>query len=264
MNGGSALARVRRRLDRLRWELAAALAPRRRVRTRGLTFTLPCDNRITHYRWSSYGSKEPETLDWLDRWIREDDVLFDVGANIGVYSLYAALRHPKVRVVAFEPEYANLHLLRDNIVLNGLADRIETYSIALGDRSGLSRLHVQDLTPGAALHTEACDALAVTEAGQRVVWSEGVWVMTLDDFSESRRRWPNAVKIDVDGGEARVLAGARRALASPALRTVLVEADAGGPAVAGCASLLGAAGLRRLDAAPAGSANQIWVREGHA
>jgi hypothetical protein len=98
-----------------------------------------------------------------------------------------------------------------------------------------------------------------------VVWSEGVWVMTLDDFSESRRVWPNAIKIDVDGGEERVLAGARRALASTALRAVLVEVEAGsGPAAAGCARPLAAAGLRRLDVGPTGSANQIWVREGNA
>lgn len=252
---------VRERLDPWRWRVTAVLRPRRRVRSRGLAFTLPCDNRITHFRWRTYDTKEPETLDWLDTMVPPAGVLFDVGANIGLYSLYAALRHPALTVVAFEPEYANLHLLRDNIVLNRLGGRIEVYSVALGDRPGPSRLHVQDLTPGAALHTESRRALTTTEAGERVVWAEGVWVTTVDDFCGQRELWPTALKIDVDGGEARVLAGARQALAR--VQTVLVEAAGDAPHAVECERLLGAAGLkRRVNRPDALSANAIWVRPG--
>lgn len=212
------------------------------------------------YRWQSYNAKEPETLDWLGTMVEDGGVFFDVGANIGLYSLYAALRHPGLAVVAFEPEYANLHLLRDNVILNGLGNRIEVYSIALGDRSGLSRLHIQDLTPGAALHTESAARLTTTEAGERVVWAEGVWVTTVDDFCALRGLWPTAMKIDVDGGEARILSGAREALGH--LRTVLVEAAEDSPTRHLCEHLLREAGLTRVGPEhPAASGNQMWARQ---
>ena len=101
----SALSRARHGLERLRFTIAAALLPRRRVVSRGLSLTLSCDNAITAFRWRSYNEKEPETLDWIDTALVDGDVFLDVGANVGVYSLYAALRHPRLRVIAIEPEY---------------------------------------------------------------------------------------------------------------------------------------------------------------
>lgn len=245
---------------RARWRLIEVLGPRGRVRARGLNLTLQCDNWITQFRMETLETKEPETLDWIDAQVRNDDLLFDIGGNVGVIALYAGLRHRRARVVVFEPEYANLHLLRDNIVANGLGERIQVYPIALGDRTGLSRLHVQDLTPGAALHTESEGQLATTESGEPVVLSEGTWAMKLDDFCEQAGLWPNAVKIDVDGGEGRVLAGAKETLSRPDLRSVLVEAgDAGLPSHA--YDLLRHAGFSRVDTGQRSEAgNEIWVR----
>lgn len=252
--------KVRRLSRRLRWRLLAALAPRSTVQARGLGFTLHCDNWITQFRMDTFETKEPETLDWIDAHLRVQDLFFDVGGNIGVFSLYAALRHPGVLVVVFEPEYANLHLLRDNIAANRLTERIRVYPIALSDRTGLSRLHVQDLTPGAALHTESAAPLRTTESGEAVVMSEGTWAMTLDEFCAQAAVWPNALKIDVDGGEARVLYGARETLSRPGLRGLIVEAGDGGLPPAAC-SLLREAGLRRAVTARRSQAgNEVWVR----
>ena len=148
----SILGRLKRALSKVRdwrgsllsvrWRAIRAIAPRRFVHSRGLKFTLQCENRITHSRWEKFNIKEPETLDWIDTWMRSGDIFFDIGANIGVYTIYAALRHPEARVVAFEPEYSNLHLLKDNIIENGLQDRVEVYSVALSNHTGLSHLHI--------------------------------------------------------------------------------------------------------------------------
>lgn len=245
---------------RARWRLIQALEPRRRVKARGLSLTLQCDNRITQFRVETLETKKPDTLDWIDAHVRDDDVFFDIGGNIGVMSLYTALRHLRARVVVFEPEYSNLHLLRDNIVANGLSDRIQMYPMAIGDRTGLSRLHVQDLTPGAALHTESAAPLRTTESGERVFLSEGTWAMKLDEFCEQAGLWPNAIKIDVDGGEGRVLTGAKETLSRPGLRSVLVEAgDAGLRPDA--YDLLRHAGLSRVDAGQRSEAgNEVWAR----
>src|SRR4051812_35963938 len=146
---------------RYRRIVQALLSPRAPVSCRGLKFSLPADNWITRYRWKTYNTKEVETLDWVDNIVRDGDIIFDIGANIGQYSLYSALRHPHVRVVAFEPEYANAYLLRDNVIHNRLEKRIEIFSIALSNHCGLTYLHLQDLTPGAALLTESKEELQV-------------------------------------------------------------------------------------------------------
>ena len=245
---------------RARWRLVEVLEPRSRVRARGLSLTLQCDNWITQFRMETVETKEPETLDWIDGHLREDDLLFDIGGNIGVFTLYAALRHLRARVVVFEPEYSSLHLLRDNIVANGLSERVQVYPFALGDRTGLSQLYVQDLTPGAALHTESERQLWTTDSGERVVLSEGIWAMTLDEFCERAGLWPNALKIDVDGGEGRVLAGAQETLSRPGLRSLLVEAGDAGLGPDAC-DLLRRAGFSRHDTGRRSeSGNEVWVR----
>jgi FkbM family methyltransferase len=245
---------------RLRARLVRAIVPRRRVRSRGLAFTLPADNWITYHRWRTYDDKEPETLDWIDG-LPPAGVLFDIGANIGLYTIYAAKRHPSMRVAAFEPEYSNLHLLRDNIVENALGAQVTTYPVALGRATSISYLHVQDLHPGAALHTVSSDALTSTRTDRAVVWREGIVQMALDDFCEQAGLRPSAIKIDVDGNELEVLAGAVRTLASPGLRSVLIEMPADAAGRAPCAAQLEAAGLRPAWTDASGrTQNEVWNR----
>lgn len=249
--------------QRIRWRVVRTLAPRRTVRSRGLRFTVQCDNPLTQYRWRSYNTKEPETLDWIDRWVRPGDIVFDVGANMGVYTLYIALRRPDARVIAFEPEYSNLHLLRDNVIANHLGDRVEIYPLALSNRVGVSRLHVQDLTPGAALHTESREPLSVTRAHRSVVWHEGTCTFTLDAFCDETGVRPQGIKIDVDGTEPEVLEGGSRTLALATLRSVMIEVPAEEGARRACERFLAAAGLSRAWWDPSGATpNEVWARDG--
>jgi FkbM family methyltransferase len=186
--------------------------------------------------------------------MHDGDLLIDIGANIGVYSVYAALRHPASRVVALEPEYANLHLLRDNIVMNGLSDRVDVFAVAISDRSRLSYLHVRDLTPGSALHTESHDRVS---PAARTTCREGVFGQTLDDFCVETGLQPNCVKIDVDGNEPKVLAGGQRTLRAATLRSVLIELPGEAAARADCESQLARAGFIQQ---ANGTGNSIWNR----
>lgn len=248
-------------LSKLRWQALRVLAPRRAVSARGIRLTLQCENWITQYRWETFNEKEPETLDWIDRWVQDGDVFFDIGANTGLYSLYAALRHPRLRVVAFEPEYANLHLLRDNIIENRLAERVGVYALALSDRSGVSRLHIQDLAPGSALHTESEATLDRTLAGRPVVWREGICTLTLDAFCDHTALKPQAIKLDVDGTEPRILAGGARTLRSPRLRSLMIEMPGDRAARLAYEQQLAAAGFRRVWHDASGkSPNEVWGR----
>ena len=201
------------------------LSSKSRVRSRGLSFQLLSDNWITKFRARTFNDKEPEMLDWLDENLQDGDVFFDVGANIGVYSIYAALRKPKAIVCAFEPEYSNLHQLKQNILENTLTRNISPFSIALDDKTGISQLHIQDTTPGAAKHTVSTHDLANTHTGEEVVWKEGVATMTLDEFIKLSGIKPNIIKIDVDGTEKAILKGGQKTFSSLDLRSVYIEMD---------------------------------------
>lgn len=84
-----------------------------RVKHRDTEMSFSVPNALTHYRAKTFSTKEPETLEWLDT-IPNEAVLWDIGANVGLYSIYAAKRG-RVRVFSFEPSVFNLELLARNI-----------------------------------------------------------------------------------------------------------------------------------------------------
>ena len=135
------------------------------VVSRGLSFQILSDNWVTKFRARTFNEKEPEMLDWLDENLLEGDVFFDVGANVGIYSIYAALRKPTATIYAFAPEYSNLHQLKMNIINNDLLKNVIPFAIAISNQIGVSYLHIHDFTPGAALSTEQRDSINKTFGG---------------------------------------------------------------------------------------------------
>ncbi len=96
--------------------------------------------------------KEPETVQWIETLIREGDVLYDVGANVGAYSLVAAkFFNHKVKVYAFEPSFVNFAQLCKNVVLNRCSDCLYPLQIGLSDRTGVETFNYQNLDAGGAL-----------------------------------------------------------------------------------------------------------------
>ena len=73
-------------------------------------------------RANTFSSKEPETLEWIDS-MQKKSILWDVGANVGTYSCYAA-KKMELQVFAFEPSVFNLSLLAQNIYMNNLVTGI--------------------------------------------------------------------------------------------------------------------------------------------
>ena len=71
-------------------------------------------NRINKFRIQTFATKEPETLDWIDSF-DDKSVFWDIGANVGIYSIYAA-KKKSCNVVAFEPSVFNLEALARNIM----------------------------------------------------------------------------------------------------------------------------------------------------
>ena len=176
--------------------------------------------------WRAHScAKEPWTVEWLRNAVKPGEVLYDVGANVGTFALVAA-RHAQARVIAFEPGYANFARLCDNIQLNGCQHAIVPVPLPLAERSGLVGFKYRGIEPGQSRHTLKPEAWRFRGPAAGARYQQPVLAMTLDAmiaaFDLPR---PHHLKIDVDGAEDRVLAGAPDTLRSETLRTVLIEVD---------------------------------------
>jgi FkbM family methyltransferase len=136
------------------------------------------------------------------------DVFYDVGANVGSYTMLAAAAGAKVE--AFEPSPTTAVWLSRNVAANSLQEMVRVHECALGP------------APGEVLFTRGTDTtnhvLVAGEAGPLV---DKVRMETLDENFD--RGKPALVKIDVEGFEASVLEGATEALASPSLFGLIIE-----------------------------------------
>ena len=166
-------------------------------------------------------AKEPFTIRWIESSVRAGDVLYDIGANVGAYSLVAAKKPGGgARVFAFDPSYTNLASLCANILINDAVDQITPVPVALSRTSELSVFRLRTLEPGGARHTLGHEG---TTDGP-TLYAQPAMTFRLDDLVERfGLPLPNHVKLDVDGSELAVLEGAARTLASPSLRSMLVE-----------------------------------------
>lgn len=226
-------------------------------------------NAICKFRADTFSTKEPETLEWIETWGGEG-AFFDVGANIGLYSLFFAKLFPN-QVYAFEPSALNFGQLAKNIALNKMSDQIVAMPIPLTSKNMVASLTMSNTTEGGALSTFGAtfghDGLPLVEK-----MSYQMPGYSLDFITDSGiiPELPSLLKIDVDGIEHLVLEGAHSVLRSPSLRSILIEVDEQFQELASGVShqLLGAG--FKLEAKRhsemfetgkfASSFNQIWVR----
>jgi FkbM family methyltransferase len=161
---------------------------------------------------------EPGLWRWMTGF-RPDDVLLDIGANVGIYTIAAAGLFG-VRVAALEPYGPNLEALRRNVTINRLADRVAVLPVAATDVERSGRLYHEGGEAGAAAqHFETTeDGSDGTDAFDRV---EGVPVDVL--VERGTIPFPTRIKIDVDGNERAVIEGMTRTLADPRLHSIRLE-----------------------------------------
>lgn len=232
-----------------------------------LVFLTP--NSLCRFRADSFSYKEPETLEWIDRF-GGGGTLYDIGANVGIYSLYYAKRFTG-SVVAFEPSVMNLALLAQNIALNGLSDQLVVVPISLTDHSGVADFSLSDTEEGGALSAFGVDFGHDGKPNQSVL-SYQTPGLALDDAVNFGLvpATPALIKLDVDGIEHLILRGATRTLQCSTLQSVLVEVNDGFTLLANeVQTLLTSAGFkieskRHAEMFETGhfasTFNQIWVR----
>jgi FkbM family methyltransferase len=164
--------------------------------------------------------KEPFTVEWIEDSIRPGDVFYDIGANVGAYSLIAAkATGNRARVYAIEPWASSFNDLSRNVLLNGCGQSVVCLPLALWSDNRPLHLSPSVHIAGAAQHH-----ISIEDANQ----TDTVCVLgvRLDDLVE---RFglppPTHAKIDTDGCELEALLGAERTLGSPEWRSILLELD---------------------------------------
>lgn len=196
-----------------------AMNQTQRVDHGGVSLTFSVSNPFNKYRADSFSTKEPETLEWIDG-IAECSVLWDIGANVGLYSCYAAKRRG-ARVFAFEPSVFNLESLARNIFINGLVERITIVPLPLSDALAVNRLNMTNTEWGGAMSTFGQDYGHDGETLQKVFEIPTIGLSMIDAVELLKIPQPDYIKMDVDGIEHLILKGGLPILSKA--RGVIIE-----------------------------------------
>ena len=168
-----------------------------------LKFAIP--NGLSKYRAESFSIKEPETLEWIDS-MPKDSVVWDIGANVGIYSCYAA-KCRNCRVFAFEPSVFNLELLARNIYINELTERITIVPLPLSDVLSLNSLNMTSTTWGGAMSTFAQGYGHDGKPMEKIFNFPTIGLSMVDAAILLKIPPPDYIKMDVDGIEHLILKG---------------------------------------------------------
>lgn len=171
--------------------------------------------------------KEPGTCDWIKNEVRPGEIFYDVGANIGVYTILAATRTGKNgRVFAFEPHCGSFLRLLDNIRVNNLENIVTPCNFALHDQQGFFPFTYFS-EEAATSHSQIGSSSDDSEMGFKPEISELKYSASIDSLIATKEfPPPHHVKIDVDGNELKILQGMSTLLKSPQRpKTIQVEID---------------------------------------
>jgi len=187
-----------------------------------INFFVP--NQLTNWRVDTFFSKEPETLDWIDNFEKENFIFWDIGANIGLYSIYNSIRHSKSKTIAFEPSSSNLRVLTRNISINNLEKKIKVLSMPLTNKENtFQEMYEGHFIEGGALNSfgERTDFEGNEFKPEMKYSLLGTSINYLID--NKILEIPDYIKIDVDGIEHLILEGGNKVLNNGKIRSCSIE-----------------------------------------
>ena len=187
-----------------------------------INFFVP--NQLTNWRVDTFFSKEPETLDWIDNFEKENFIFWDIGANIGLYSIYNSIKHSKSTTIAFEPSSSNLRVLTRNISINNLEKKIKVLSMPLTNKENtFQEMYEGHFIEGGALNSfgERTDFEGNEFKPEMKYSLLGTSINYLID--NKILEIPDYIKIDVDGIEHLILEGGNKVLNNGKIRSCSIE-----------------------------------------
>lgn len=227
---------VLQKIAKLRWlpvrhwyDLRGLMQLSARVRDTadGISYRFEADSFEAYQRGRLFLGKEPETISWLRSTLHPSDVFLDIGANIGIFSIFAG-KHigPEGHVYACEPHLPTAAQLLQNISANDLGDRVSVLSIAASGSDGFTPFIYKRWRPGASGSQLAIDG---GPGMTRSVGAELKTALTIDSMVERGViRPPHLIKIDTDGIEIPITRGMEKLLrSSQRPRCLLIEIQEG-------------------------------------
>ncbi len=188
-----------------------------------LTFFIP--NKLTEWRVDTFFSKEPETLEWIDNFKKNQEIIFwDIGANIGLYSLYTCLKHSNSNIIAFEPSTSNLRVLSRNISMNNFENKIKIVPMPLNKKeNNFSLMYESDFIEGGALNSFDKELNFEGKKFQSDLKYNVIGTSINYLLQNKIIQIPDYIKIDVDGLEHLILEGADQFLNNKKIKSLSIE-----------------------------------------
>ena len=160
-------------------------------------------------------TKQPATIAWIDSF-EPGSIFWDIGASVGVFSLYAALA-TDTRVVAFEPAAVNYYLLSANCEVNKLQERVDCLLVGLGSHRSIAKLEVSQFRPARSFSFRG-------KRSEPYDSRQAAVVLSVDELVEDYGLpCPNYVKIDAPGASEGIIAGATRTFRRSDVRQIHLE-----------------------------------------
>lgn len=184
-----------------------------------LTFFIP--SLLSRWRVETFFSKEPDTIEWINNFENKKNIIFwDIGANIGLYSLYCSIKKNKISVVSFEPSPSNLVLLTRNISINSLRN-IEVSPIPIcSKKKAHMNFFENNFKEGSAFNLYS-ENFTKNKSNKFRSLGFSIDYLVLNKIYNI----PNYIKIDVDGIESEILIGGKNTFYNKKIKSVLVEID---------------------------------------
>tara|TARA_Y100000589_G_C27135443_1_gene622332 strand:- start:181 stop:1023 length:843 start_codon:yes stop_codon:yes gene_type:complete len=199
-------------LSRLYRDIKSFLRPRLIIRNPyGKDMLFLFNSFITFNRVVSIFAKEEGTINWIKNNLDNNDVFYDIGANIGIYSLFGLSISDSTEVYSFEPHAVNAGLLIENILRNNVANRAKVITAALNDENSFEFFDYKLIEPGSSF--SQFRKKGESQLGDEYLFSEIKYGCTIDYLIDKGIiKEPSLIKIDVDGNELKVLEGMKNLL----------------------------------------------------
>ena len=176
------------------------------VRVEGVEYKISHKSGAEFRRARRFPTHEPDFLQTFSKYARQSQVIYDIGAAIGTYSLLAAKLNPESKVFSFEPESHNYFALMRNVELNK-AECITALNIGLGDQAQKLNFVDAGKVNAAGVGTHRLTS-GLTSSDEHVVD-----VRRGDDLvADKILPPPNMIKLDVEGFEVRVIKGLQKTI----------------------------------------------------
>lgn len=188
----------------------------------GINYNFYSLSLMTKTRYKTFFTKEPGTIQWIDKF-ENGKIFWDIGSNVGLYSIYYGKKSSTNQIVSFEPSLFNLEILSRNIVLNNLSSNIIIFPLPLNNKNEINDFNMNNTDYGGALSGFGVDYDENFEK-REINFTYKTFGINLDTFIDIYNLdFPDYIKIDVDGIENLILKGSNNIFSNNKLKSVLIE-----------------------------------------